>query len=48
MAKANEKFLDTGDMFPRIELDKVGGGKIVLPDDLLGEWGVILFYRGIW
>ena len=48
MAKANAKFLDTGDMFPRLEFNKVGGGKIVLPDDLKGSWGVIILYRAHW
>jgi len=48
MAKVNEKFLDTGDPFPRIEIARVGGGEIVLPDDLGGSWGVVLFYRSHW
>ena len=46
--KANNKFLDTGDMFPRLEMSKIGGGKIVLPNDLLDKWGVVLFYSGHW
>ncbi len=48
MPKANNKFLDTGDMFPRLEMSKVDGGKIVLPNDFLGKWGVVLFYSGHW
>lgn len=48
MAKVNTKFLDTGDVFPRLEVSRVGGGKIVLPDDLKGSWGVILLYRSHW
>jgi hypothetical protein len=48
MAKVNDFFLDTGDPFPRIEIDKVGGGKIILPDELGGSWGVVLFYRSHW
>ena len=48
MPKVNDLILDTGDPFPRIDIDKVGGGKIVLPDDLRGSWGVVLFYRSHW
>ncbi len=48
MPKVNDFFLDTGDQFPRIEIDKVGGGKILLPGDLNGSWGVVLFYRSHW
>lgn len=46
--KSNAKFLDTGDMFPRLEFPKVGGGKISLPDGLAGSWGVVLLYRSHW
>ena len=48
MAKVNERFLDTGDMFPRIELNIAGGGTLALPDYFEGEWGCVLFYRGHW
>ncbi|MCY4384541.1 MAG: redoxin domain-containing protein [Nitrospinae bacterium] len=48
MPKVNQYFLDTGDDFPNLEIPRVGGGKISLPDDLLGAWGVVLFYRSDW
>ncbi len=48
MPKVNRFFLDTGDDFPRLRISKVGGGKIALPDDLRGSWGVVLFYRSHW
>ncbi len=48
MPKANDLRLDTGDLFPSIEIKKVGGGNIVLPDELSGSWGVVLFYRSHW
>ncbi len=48
MAKVNERFLDTGDMFPRIGLNIAGGGTLALPDYFEGEWGCVLFYRGHW
>lgn len=40
--------LKNGQQFPRLEFDTVGGGHIVLPDDLAGSYGVILGYRGSW
>jgi hypothetical protein len=48
MARMTDKMLDGGDPFPDLELDKVGGGKLPLPDDLAGDWGVVLLYRGHW
>lgn len=48
MPKVNQFFLDTGDDFPSLEISKVGGGIISLPEDLLGSWGVVLFYRSHW
>ena len=43
-----DKMLDGGDAFPHLEFNKVGGGTVSLPDDLAGQWGVVLFYRGHW
>jgi hypothetical protein len=43
-----DKMLDAGDRFPSITMGKVGGGKLTLPDDLAGNWGVVLLYRGHW
>ena len=40
--------LDNGDRFPRIEAERVGGGSMTVPDDLAGDWAVLLFYRGHW
>jgi peroxiredoxin len=40
--------LDTGDRFPRMTLNLVGGGSLTLPDDLAAKYTVILFYRGHW
>ena len=48
MPKVNRNFLDTGDDFPKLEISKAGGGKISLPDDLRGSWGVVIFYRSHW
>ncbi|MEV6889509.1 redoxin domain-containing protein [Kribbella sp. NPDC051137] len=40
--------LNEGDQFPSLVVDRVGGGEIVLPDDLRGQYGVVLFNRGSW
>ena len=40
--------LHNGDTFPTLSLAAVGGGRISLPDDLAGAYGVVLFYRGSW
>jgi hypothetical protein len=40
--------LNTGDTFPSLTLDLVGGGKMTVPDDFDSKYGVILFYRGHW
>jgi len=40
--------LDNGATFPSIKLSTVGGGSLVLPDDLAGSYGVVLVYRGSW
>jgi peroxiredoxin len=40
--------LDSGDRFPSLALDKIGGGTLRLPDELSGSWAVVLFYRGHW
>ncbi|MDH3703512.1 MAG: hypothetical protein OEU46_19610 [Alphaproteobacteria bacterium] len=43
----NEK-LDTGDAFPQLSLSLAGGGSMTVPDDLGGNYAVLLFYRGHW
>ena len=40
--------LNTGDVFPRMTLNLVGGGRLELPDGLDAKWKIILFYRGHW
>ena len=40
--------LGTGEVFPKMTLDLVDGGKLELPDDLDARYGIILFYRGHW
>ncbi len=45
---ATAHVLDSGDLFPCLGFETVGGGKMRLPDALIGAWSVILFYRGDW
>ncbi len=40
--------LNTGDAFPSLTLDLVGGGTLTVPDGLDLKYQVILFYRGHW
>ncbi len=40
--------LNTGDTFPSLTLQLVGGGTMTVPDDFDSKYGVILFYRGHW
>jgi peroxiredoxin len=40
--------LHNGDLFPELAINAVGGGRISLPGDLAGSYGVVLVYRGSW
>ncbi len=40
--------LENGHPFPSLQLPQVGGGTLSLPDDLAGDFGVVLVYRGAW
>ena len=40
--------LQNHSLFPSLEVPRVGGGTLRLPDDLSGAYGVVLFYRGAW
>jgi peroxiredoxin len=40
--------LNNGDTFPTLHGDTVRGGRLMLPHDLDGLYGVILFTRGSW
>jgi peroxiredoxin len=40
--------LQNGDLFPKLEVAKVGGGTLTLPAALSGSFGVVLLYRGAW
>ena len=40
--------LNTGDTFPNLSINLVGGGTMDLPGGLDSKYKVILFYRGHW
>lgn len=40
--------LAPGDAFPPLSVLRSGGGRITLPGDLAGAYGVVLIYRGSW
>jgi hypothetical protein len=48
MAQEQAKMHDTGDFFPVMEFSTITGETAVLPGDLIGGWGIVLFYRGHW
>ncbi|MGA2332274.1 MAG: hypothetical protein ABSG75_10985 [Syntrophales bacterium] len=48
MAQTEKLKLDSGDLFPRMELRFTDGTSIHIPDTLYGSWTVLLFYRGSW
>jgi hypothetical protein len=40
--------LGPGDPFPKYTVSTTAGGRLNIPPDLTGEYGVIIFYRGVW
>ena len=40
--------LENGQPFPALQLQRVGGGTLSLPEELSGSFGVVLLYRGSW
>jgi hypothetical protein len=37
-----------GDSFPSYSILTAAGSTLSIPRDLKGEFGVIIFYRGVW
>ncbi|UCE79461.1 MAG: hypothetical protein JSV13_02185 [Nitrospiraceae bacterium] len=48
MAREKGTMLDTEDIFPEMDFHAVSGKQISLPNNLLRNWTVLLFYRGHW
>lgn len=46
MAHDGSTRLDTGDLFPELRLQLLGGEELTLPRDAAGRWAVFLGYRG--
>jgi len=42
------KQLNAGDLFPDYQVQTTEGRNLRLPQDLSGEYSVLIFYRGIW
>jgi hypothetical protein len=42
------KQLNMGDLFPEYTVSTVDGRTLHLPQDLAGEYSVLIFYRGSW
>lgn len=40
--------LNTGDTFPNLSINLVGGGTMDLPGGLDSKYKIVLFYRGHW
>ena len=45
---AMAKQLNPGDSFPNYTVPTTDGRTLNIPNDLKGEYAVIIFYRGIW
>jgi peroxiredoxin len=42
------KQLTPGDAFPEFKVPTVDGRTLNIPNDLKGEYAVVIYYRGIW
>jgi len=40
--------LNAGDLFPDYQVQTTNGRTFDLPQDLTGDYSVLIFYRGIW
>lgn len=40
--------LNSGDLFPEYELKTAASQTLRLPQDLTGDYGALIFYRGSW
>ena len=40
--------LSPGDPFPKLTISTTDGQTVAIPDDLAGDFAVVLFYRGSW
>jgi peroxiredoxin len=40
--------LNVGDLFPEYDVKTTAGQTLRLPQDLTGDYAVLIFYRGSW
>ena len=48
MAQIEGKKLDSGTPFPKMEFKLTDGTSIMLPEMTVGQWTILLIYRGRW
>lgn len=48
MTRSEQHRLDTGNSFPELHVSTTNGRSLVLPGEFVGQWAVLLFYRGDW
>jgi len=48
MARIGTAYLDTNDMFPKMEFQMVSGEKLEIPEGMGQGYSVVLIYRGEW
>jgi hypothetical protein len=48
MARIGRAYLDTNDMFPKMEFQMVSGEKLKLPEGMGQGYSGVLIYRGEW
>ncbi len=48
MARKGKVYLDTNDMFPKMEFQLVSGENLRLPEGMGQGYSVVLIYRGEW
>lgn len=48
ISSSNYRILDTGDLFPKLDLNLASGEAVSLPSGFGERWNILLFYRGHW
>ncbi len=48
MARIGTAYLDTDNMFPKMEFQLVSGEKLKIPEGMGQGYSVVLIYRGEW
>ena len=48
MTRSGTQILDSGEAFPKLEISTVKHGRIVVPKNFDGGWGLFVLYRAHW